>query len=146
MWTLDASIYVRAAEPDDPSGATCQELIDRLSQTGALVIVPRLLLAELAGVVRRLTRDPIRARLAIDSLSFMPHVQLVTLDDALIDEAAEIAADRALKGADAVYVAGARRHRSILVTLDREQRERAAALVAVMTPTAALSALAQPGE
>ncbi len=76
----------------------------------------------------------------------MPHVQLVTLDDALIDEAAEIAADRALKGADAVYVAVARRHRSILVTLDREQRERAAALVAVMTPTAALSALAQPGE
>lgn len=76
----------------------------------------------------------------------MPHVQLVTLDDALIDEAAEIAADRALKGADAVYVAVARRHRAILVTLDREQRERAAALVAVMTPTAALSALAQPGE
>ena len=76
----------------------------------------------------------------------MPHVQLVTLDDALIDEAAEIAADRALKGADAVYVAVARRHRAILVTLDHEQRERAAALVAVMTPTAALSALAQPGE
>jgi hypothetical protein len=47
-------------------------------------------------------------------------------------EAAELAADYALRGADAVYVAVARRHNYTLVSLDREQRERAAAIVTGM--------------
>jgi len=61
MWTLDASVYVRAADPNDPDQATCQALIDALDDQAAPLIVPRLLLAEIAGALRRLTRDPIRA-------------------------------------------------------------------------------------
>jgi len=146
MWTLDASIVARSFDSADAHQEVCLKLLEYLDQQTVPIVVPRLLLTEIAGAVRRITRDPMRARLAAEAWTRLPHVQLVTLDDALIDEAAEIAADRALKGADAVYVAVARRHRATLVTLDREQRERAAALVAVMTPTEALSALAQPGE
>ncbi|RME30683.1 PIN domain-containing protein [Candidatus Parcubacteria bacterium] len=65
-----------------------------------------------------------------------PQLTLVTLDETLAEEAAEIAADRGLRGADAVYVAVARRHRCILISLDREQRERGAAVVPTQTPTA----------
>jgi predicted nucleic acid-binding protein len=144
MWTLDASVYVRAADPNDPDQAICQELIDALDDQAAPIIVPRLLLAELAGVLRRLTRDPIRARLAVDALRSLPQVQLVPLDDALIDAATELAADYALRGADATYVAVARRYNCTLVSLDREQRERATSIVATRTPAEALAELLPP--
>jgi len=144
MWTLDASVYVRAADPNDPDQATCQALIDALDDQAAPIIVPRLLLAELAGALRRLTRDPIRARLAVDTLRSMPHIQLIPLDDALIDTAAEIAADYALRGADATYVAVARQYNCTLVSLDREQRERSAAIVTTGTPAEVLAELQPP--
>jgi predicted nucleic acid-binding protein len=60
---------------------------------------------------------------------------------ALAQLSAEIAADYALRGADAVYVAVARRYNCTLVSLDREQRERAAALVQTRTPADALAEL-----
>jgi len=56
MWTLDTSVYVRAADPYDPDQAICQALIDVLDDQAAPIIVPRLLLTEIAGALRRLTR------------------------------------------------------------------------------------------
>ena len=108
------------------------------------MIVPRLLLAEIAGLARRLTRDPIRARLVVDAWRTFTHVQIVSLDDTLIDTAAEIAADYALRGADATYVAVARQYNCTLVSLDREQRERAAAIVTTRTPGDVLAELQPP--
>jgi predicted nucleic acid-binding protein len=141
MFTLDASIIARSFDPADAAYAVCQELIDLLEQRAVPVIVPRLLLAEVAGVVRRLTRDPIRARLAVDVWRSYAHVQLVPLSDQLVDAAAELAADDALRGADAAYVAVALEHRCALVSLDREQRERAAHRVRTLTPAEALAEL-----
>ncbi len=141
MWTLDASVVARSFDVNDPAQAVCLALLDRLDRTAAPVIVPRLLLAELAGAVRRLLQDPIRARLAVEAWQNLPHVQFVTLDDALLDAAAVLAADRALRGADAVYVAVAQRYTTTLVSLDREQRTRAAPVVTVMTPHDALAIL-----
>ena len=77
----------------------------------------------------------------VDAWRAFQHVQFIPLDDALIDTAAEIAADYALRGADATYVAVARRHSCTLVSLDREQRERAAAIVTTRTPAEALADL-----
>lgn len=142
MWTLDASVVTRSYDRADPAYTDCLALVDGLDQQALPIIVPRLLIAEIAGSLRRILGDPIRARLGSEAWTGLPHVQLVTLDDALLDEAALLAADRALKGADAVYVAVARRHGCTLVTLDREQRERAAPVVPVMTPQEALAAIA----
>lgn len=145
MYTLDASIVGRDFDPGDPEYATCHELIAQLDQLSIPVIVLRLLLAEIAGLVRRLTRDPIRARLVVDAWRTFGHVQIIPLDDALLDTAAEIAADYALRGADATYVAVARQYNCTLVSLDREQRERAAAIGATRTPAGALAELQPPG-
>ena len=72
------------------------------------------------------------------------NLTLIPMDDSLAQEVAELAADYALRGADATYVAVARRHNCTLVSLDREQRERSAAIVATHTPAEALVQLQPP--
>jgi predicted nucleic acid-binding protein len=141
MYTLDASVVGRDLDPSDPEHAVCHALIERLDQQTVPIIVPRLLLAEVAGLARRITRDPIRARLVADVWRTFAHVQLITLNDALLDAAADLAADYALRGADAVYVAVARQYNCTLVSLDREQRDRASVLVTTLTPADALARL-----
>lgn len=66
------------------------------------VIVPTLLLAELAASISRVRRDPMRARITVEALQALPFMEFIDLDRTLGQEAAEIAADRAVKGADAV--------------------------------------------
>jgi predicted nucleic acid-binding protein len=144
MWTLDASVVVRSFDPVDPEHIVCKNLLDTLDARALPVIVPRLLLVELAGAVRRLLCDPVRARLAVQAWQALPHVQIASLEDALLAEAADLAADRALKGADAVYVAVAKQFNCTLVSLDREQRERAAAVVTAVHPRDALAQLSLP--
>lgn len=141
MYTLDANIFARDTEPGDPSYAECRALLDALDQQKTPVIVPNLLLAEVAAVVSRTRRDPIRARLTAGAIAAFTHVRLIALDESLAQEAAEIPADRALRGADAVYVAVARRYGCALVSLDREQRERATPVVRALTPAEALAEL-----
>lgn len=52
-----------------------------------------------------------------------------------------MAADHRLRGADAVYVAVARRFGTVLVTLDAEQRTRSDARVTALTPAEAFAQL-----
>jgi predicted nucleic acid-binding protein len=144
MFTIDANIFVRDLDARHADHADCNALLERLAGTTTPIIVPALILAEVAGALSRELHDPMRGRLAVMLLQELPHVTLVALDDMLAREAAELAADRALRGADACYVAVARRHNCALVTLDREQRERASAIVTVLTPADALAALATP--
>ncbi|NJN17252.1 MAG: type II toxin-antitoxin system VapC family toxin [Oscillochloris sp.] len=141
MYTIDANIYARDIDPNDPQYVSCHTLIERLRQGDVRVIVPTLLLAELAASISRVRRDPLRARITIDALQALPFMEFIDLDRSLGQEAAEIAADRAVKGADAVYIAVARRYGCTLVTLDQEQAKRAALIVQVMTPDEVLTAL-----
>lgn len=142
MCTLDANIFARDADPADPLHVICRDLLQVLDQQQIQIVVPNLVLAEVAATISRTRRDSIRGRLTAQALAAFEHVQLISLDDALAQEAAELAADRALRGADAIYVAVARRHGCALVSLDREQRERAAAVVRVLTPDEAFAELA----
>jgi predicted nucleic acid-binding protein len=144
MYTIDASVYARDFDVRDPEHATCRALLARLAADAIPVIVPLLLLAEISATISRERHDPITARLTVDAIRAQPHLRLVPLDDALAQEAAELAANYALRGADAVYVAIARRYGCILVSLDREQRERPAAIVTTRTPAEVLAELTSP--
>jgi predicted nucleic acid-binding protein len=142
--TLDASVFARDFDVRDPEHATCHALLQQLAAAAIPVVVPTLLLAEIAATISRERRDPIGARLAVEALRAQPHIQFIPIDDTLAQEAAELAADYALRGADAVYVAVARRHGCTLVSLDREQRERPAAIITTRTPADALAELQPP--
>lgn len=143
MYTLDASIFVRDLNPREPNHAICRDLLERLAAQQIRIIAPSLLRVEVAGTISRELRDPMCGRRAMTMLQQLPNLTLVALDESLADVAAEIAADRALRGADAVYVAVAHRYRCTLVSLDQEQRERGAAIVVTQTPAEALADLAR---
>jgi predicted nucleic acid-binding protein len=80
-----------------------------------------------------------------DILRDLPNVTFVPVDDGLADEAADIAADYALRGMDTIYVAVARRHGCAPLTLDTELRGRTSALLPVLTPAEALAQRWAPG-
>ena len=143
MYVLDASVFVRDLTPGDPAQPTCRALLAQLVAQAIPIHAPLLLLPEVAGAISRALRDPMRGRLAVDLLRSLPNLTLVTLDAVLAQEAAEIAADRALKGADSLYVAIARQNGITLVSLDHEQRVRAAPIITVMTPAEALTNIAR---
>jgi len=89
MYTLDANSFVGDASLSDPDHAVCHALIARLSQSGTTMVVPLLVLTEVAGALSRSYRDPLRARLEIELLRELHTIRFVPLDDVLAQEAEE---------------------------------------------------------
>lgn len=139
--TLDASIFVRRASPNDSAYAVCRDLFDTVQMRAILLYEPLLVLPEVAGAVSRVFRDSMRGRIYADVLRSLPNVTYVPIDADLSREAEEIAADYFLRGADATYVAIARRYNCALVSLDEEHRRRVGTILTVYTPGEALAAI-----
>ena len=137
-YTIDASVFVSAYRPNEAASETCRALLDKLRTDATPIIVPTLLVPEAAGAVSRTTGNAELARRFADALQRLPGLVWVPLDATLARQAADLAAEHALRGSDAVYAAVARRFGSTLVTLDRQQLERAAAAVDTRTPAEAL--------
>jgi predicted nucleic acid-binding protein len=103
------------------------------------IIVPTLLLPEVAAAVGRGRDDADLARRFTATLKQLPHLVLVSLDETLAQQAADVAAQHQLRGSDAAFAAVALRFGSTLVTLDWEQRERVAGVVTSRLPAEALA-------
>ena len=102
---------------------------------GQIVVAPALLIPEVAAAISRRTGRPALGRRAIAALLRFPNLRLVPLDSELAEQAGRLAADCALRGADAVYVAVAKKLAIPLVTWDREQIERGRDVVEVLHPS-----------
>ena len=144
MYTLDANVLNRDADERDPDYVVCHALVERLHAARQRIIVPAIILAEIAGSLSRFYHDPMRARLYAASVAALPNLTLVTIDAVLAGEASNLAADYALRGMDAIYVVVAQQYGCTLITLDAEVRQRASAVVIVQTPAEALAALVPP--
>ncbi|MFL5802134.1 MAG: type II toxin-antitoxin system VapC family toxin [Roseiflexaceae bacterium] len=144
MFTLDANIFVRDVDIRDPHHSTCHALLEALHTRRTPLICPHILLPEVAGAVRRTWQDALRGRLAAQFVGELPNLTLVAVDAALAQEAADLAADYALRGMDAIYVAVARRYGCTLVTLDDDPHRRAGTIVTVLTPADALARIPAP--
>jgi predicted nucleic acid-binding protein len=131
---VDASVIVSRLVPHDTNHEASRHWLTRHIAAGRLVIVPALLLAEVAGAVARRTGRPRLARRAVDAVLRLPGLRLVPVDDMLARTAAGLAGRLRLRGADAIYLAVAASLSLPLVTWDSEQRDRARRLVEVLTP------------
>jgi len=131
---VDASVWVSRLVPQDVHHQASRHWLERHVASGDVLVAPIILLAELAGAIARRTGERELASLAVDRLLHIPGLRLVPVDHGLGREAAGLAGDLRLRGADAVYVAVARRLSVPLVTWDGEQLDRAKELVVVQTP------------
>ena len=125
-YTVDASVFLNAFNPYEAGHEESHRLLTRLQERATPIIVPTLLLPEVAAAVSRGREDDELAREFAAALGRLPHLMLVPLDTTLAQQAVDVAARYRLRGSDAVYAAVALRFGSTLVTLDREQRERVA--------------------
>jgi predicted nucleic acid-binding protein len=135
---LDASVLVTATLPDEVEHRSAAMLMAGLNKTATTIAVPALLLPEFTGALRRNGRPITRIREYIRVFRSQL-VEIWPVDIVVADIAADIALLQGVKGADSVYLALARLLGIPLVTLDREQRERAPADVEVITPEEALA-------
>ncbi len=131
---IDASVWVSRFIADDPNHGASRRWLQQHLESGGTVVTPTLALAEVAGALARRTGMADLGRHSVDAILRAPGLRLVPLDQELAAEAARIAADRRLRGADAVYVASARLLDVPLVTWDEEIHARAPSLIEVRHP------------
>lgn len=137
-YTIDASVFVNAFNPHEQGHAESLAILTAIHERGDPIIVPTLLLPEIAAAVARASDDPDGALDYARATAGLPHLTLVALTPTMARQAAELAATHRLRGADSVYVAVARRYGTTLVSRDDEQRARGAVVVNCQTPAEAL--------
>ena len=139
IYTVDASVFLNAFNPYEVGHEESRRLLARMQDQAAPIIAPALLLPEVAAAVGQGRDDADLARRFAAKLRGLPYLILTPLDETLAQQAADVAAQYRLRGSEAVYAAVALRFGSTLVTLDREQRDRAAAVIPVRLPAEALA-------
>lgn len=139
LYTVDASVFLNAFNPYEEGHEESRRILAQMQDQTVPLIVPTLLLPEVAAAVGRGRDDANLARRFAAKLRGLPHLVLVPLDEPLALQAADVAAQHRLRGSDAVYAAVALRFGSTLVTLDREQRERVASVIPARLPFEALA-------
>jgi predicted nucleic acid-binding protein len=139
--TIDASVLVRATNHSEPGQGECEEVVATVGSRRVMVIQPTFVIAEVAGVLGRRQLPAAGIAAVLDRMLRPPTVTLVPLGEALAEEAAELAVVTQLRGADAIYVATARRYGSTLITVDEEQGLRAKGVIPVMLPAEFLAAV-----
>ena len=144
MYTVDASVWVNAFDQREPGHLVSRQFLEVLRGQALPIIVPNLVLVEVAGAISRTRRVPAQAQTFAIALSQLPHVTVRVLDEACALHALTLAAQYGLRGADAVYAAVARDAGNTLVTLDKEHLTRLVNLMTVCTPAVALAALTPP--
>jgi predicted nucleic acid-binding protein len=141
-FTVDASVFLNAFNPYEEGHPDSRRLLARMQDLALPIIVPTLLLPEVAAAIGRGRDDTALARAFTHTLSQLPHLVWVPLDESLARQAASIAAEHRLRGSDAVYAAVALRFGSALITLDREQRDRVSGVIPARYPAEALTDMA----
>jgi predicted nucleic acid-binding protein len=142
MYVVDASVHIADMRPSEPHHPEARAFLDQVRSDGELAYGPIIVLAEVAGGISRGTGRPDLARRLMGLLQRVPNFVFVPVDDALGQQAAEIAADCQVRGCDSVYIALAQQLGATLITLDSEQRQRSPAALLSQTPSEALSVLA----
>ncbi len=137
-YTIDASVFVNAFNRHERGHAESLQMLTAIQERGDPIIVPTLLLAEIASAVARVSHDTIGAIKYANATAALPHLTLVSLTPAIAGRAAELAATHRLRSADAVYLEVARRYATTLVSRDDEQLTRGSGVAVCQTPEAAL--------
>jgi predicted nucleic acid-binding protein len=131
---IDVSIWVAFFLRTDVNLAVSYQWIVNHTTSGGRMYAPTILLAEVASAVARRTGKLRRGLNALNTLESLTLFDWVQMEHDLIREAAQTAATLGLRGADAIYVATAKRLSIPLLTWDAEQLAKPASIIPTMTP------------
>ena len=122
MAVVDASVWVSLLKKDDKFHEQAKNIIRTLILNQEKISVPAIAFTEVAGVIKRTTKDGDAARNAVDLMKEMAP-EVVTDFGKLEPIATEIAVSHGARGADAYYLAVAEITKSNLYTFDKQQTE-----------------------
>ena len=134
MAVIDASVYVTLLDANAPEQANCLAWFTAAATTDETIVAPSLILSEVAAAISRGRGDAELAKAVVRTLEESAVISLVAVTPQLAKRAAVIAADQRVRGADAIYLALAQQLGDVLVTLDRQQLQRGAAVVKTQHP------------
>jgi len=133
-FTIDASVFVNAFNPHERGHAESLAFLTVVREQGSAIVVPTLLVTEVAAAVARASGDADDALAYARAIARLPHLTFVSLTPTFALQAAELAATHRLRGADAVYVGVARLYGATLVSRDEEQLMRGSAVTSCLLP------------
>lgn len=120
---VDASVWVSAADPADPTSSTSRALLSTLAAQRVPVRLPAHAHLEVAcALARRLRSAEAARKLARDLLAY-PLLTVRPLDTSLLDAALQLGTESFLRSGDALYLASVEGNDD-LVTWDTELVER----------------------
>lgn len=134
MAVIDASVYIALVNAHEREHSSSWTWFEGARAVDESIVAPVILLSEVAAALSRGLGDPTIAHRVVRQLVRSKVIELIPVTVAMAEQAAVIAADYRIRGCDAVYVALADQLSDTLVTLDRQQLDRGAALVAVRSP------------
>ncbi|HJH26648.1 MAG TPA: hypothetical protein C5S37_07710 [Methanophagales archaeon] len=134
MYCIDASVLTNSQIEHEEFHEYSKKLIGIIKDKGITVLIPEIALPEIASALARGTDDTEKALTFVNELKLLPNLVFIPVDRELADLASKLAAAYRLRGCDAVYVAVASLFNTKLISLDKQQRERASNCIDALTP------------
>lgn len=134
LLTIDSSVFVSAARHTETGNVESTRFFAWVRQSRPRLFLPTLLMAEVAAALSRTGSAAGLAQQYALAIGQLPNTVLVALDESLAREAAALGAQHRLRGADSIFLASAALFAAELVTLDREQLQRASSIVQTLSP------------
>ena len=141
FYVVDASVFVADAHPAEPHHRAANLFLQYVAAVPLPIYTPAIVLAEIAAAIARGHKRATLAQRFVQKLQSFPHIEITTIDGALANLSAELAAQQRLRGCDAVYVALAQSKGATLISLDQEHKLRAPTTMTVRTPAEELALL-----
>lgn len=131
MPVIDASVWVSRFLRTDVAHERSKKWFAEAAEKQLTLYVPALVLPEVAAAVARTIEGPSGDELANEALAVLraSGVKVIDVSTSLALKAAQIASQCRVRGCDAVYLALAEQLSVPLVTLDKQQNDRGAAVV-----------------
>ena len=100
---VDASVWVSRLIESDEFHIPVKNWMNSQREQDATFVSPSLLLAEVGGVISRVTGKPELGLHAIQKIENLPDVRIVDMDRALMDDASRIAAQYGTAGVAGIW-------------------------------------------
>jgi predicted nucleic acid-binding protein len=131
---IDSSVWVSWFIRSDSNHAAAVAWLNKHLQGGGSLLSPTMLVIETASGVSRVTNQSALGSHAASQLYTIPFLQIVAMDQDLVNETVNIAAQYKLRGADSVFVALAKLKAIPLVSFDNEQLTRSSSFITTIRP------------